>query len=84
MGKAEVKYISLNELMKDPFNFTVQFNVDLRLSYIPSGDSPAYPLSRSLSAQESTLNREIFRRIFGPHQVALMSLDSNVMQDENG
>ena len=68
--------------MKDPFNFTVQFNVDLRLSYIPSGDNPAYPLSRSLSAQDSTLNREIFRRIyqqFGPHQVALMSLDSNVM-----
>lgn len=64
MGKAEVKYISLNELMKDPFNFTVQFNVDLRLSYIPSGDSPAYPLSRSLSAQDSTLNREIFRRIY--------------------
>ena len=87
MGKAEVKYISLNELMKDPFNFTVQVNVDLRLSYIPSGDNPAYPLSRSLSAQDSTLNREMFRRIdqqFSPHQVALMSLDSNVMQDENG
>lgn len=81
------KDLALNELMKDLFNFTVEFNVDLRLSYIPSKENPADLLSRSLSAHDCMLNRDKFLLVdktFGPHQIDLMSLDSNVMRDVNG
>jgi len=84
--KRKFKYLALNELMKDLCNFTVEFNVDLRLSYFPSENS-ADSLSRTLSAQDCMLNRNKFLLIekkFGPHQFDLMSLDSNVMQDKDG
>ena len=48
--KRTFKDLALNELMKDLFNFTVEFNVDLRLYYIPSKENPADSLSRTLSA----------------------------------
>lgn len=85
--KRTFKDLALNELMKDLFNFTVEFNVDLRLYCIPSKGNPAYSLSRTLSEQDCMLNRNKFLLIekkFGLHQFDLMSLDSNVMQDKDG
>jgi hypothetical protein len=85
--KRTFKDLALNELMKDLFNFTVEFNVDLRLYYIHSKENPADSLSRTLSAQDCMLNRNKFLLIekkFGLHQFDLMSLDSNVMQDKDG
>ncbi|VDI72378.1 Hypothetical predicted protein [Mytilus galloprovincialis] len=58
-GKQTFKDLALNELMKDLFNFTVEFNVDLRLSYIPSKENPADLLSRTLSAQDCMCYIEI-------------------------
>ena len=84
--KQRYKDLSLNKLIKEIFKFTVEFNVDLRLMYIPSANNPADSLSRSLSAQDCMLSREAFLLVdqrFGPHQVDLMSLDSNVMCDKN-
>ena len=85
--KRTFKDLALNELMKDLFNFTVEFNVDLRLYYIHSKENPADSLSRTLSAQDCMLNRNKFLLIekkFGLHQFDLMSLDSNVIQDKDG
>jgi hypothetical protein len=73
--KRKFKDLALNELMKDLFNFTVEFNVDLRLYYIPSKENPADSLSRTLSAQDCMLNRNKFLLIekkFGLHQFDLI------------
>ena len=73
--KQQFKDPGLNDLMKDLYSFTVEFNVDLKLYYIPSGDNPADSLSRKLSVQECMLSREKFLLVdkkFGPHDVDLM------------
>jgi hypothetical protein len=78
---------TLNKLMKELYSFTVKFNVDLKLSFIPTDQNPADGLSRKLSAQDCMLSREKFLVVeakFVPHQVDLMALDSNVMCDGNG
>lgn len=77
----------LNNIMKELYNFTVDFNMDLKLIYIPSKSNPADSVSRNISAQDCMLSREKFCLVdstFGPHTVDMMSLDSNAMQDSKG
>ena len=77
----------LNNLLKAIFQVTVEGNVDLRLSYIPSADNPADAPSRAISLSHSMLSPMkwlIVQEHFGPHSVDLMALDSNVMGNAEG
>lgn len=51
---------TLNKLMKELYSFTVKFNVDLKLSFIPTDQNLADGLSWKLSAQDCMLSREKF------------------------
>ena len=80
----------LNDALKKLFFTTVELNVSLYFSYIPSQQNPADAPSRRLSSLDSTLTTtawEIVQNLFGGnegHTADLMALDSNVMQDKLG
>lgn len=73
----------LNKLMKALYSLT-EFNVDLKLLYIPSAENPADSISRKLSAQDCMLDRDKFlvlEHTSGLLDIDLMALDSNVMRN---
>ena len=67
--------------------FSYSKNIDLKVHYIPSLSNPADAESRRLTLQDSVLSPkawEILQKTFGTHTIDLMSLDSNVMVNEEG
>ena len=78
---------SLTALMKNIFEFTLENNVDLVMSYIASKSNPADFPSRQLSPQDCFLGDDAWRLVegqFGPHSVDLMALESNAMKARDG
>lgn len=72
---------------KQVFEFVSSNNIDLHLHYIQSSLNPADLDSRVLSRQDCKLSSTVWRLLqdsFGPHTCDLMSLDSNVMVNEDG
>ena len=81
------KVREFNDLLKELFELTVKFNIDLKMDYINTSENPADAPSRVLSAKDARLSQECWVRLqnsFGPHTCDLMALDSNSMKDENG
>jgi hypothetical protein len=59
----------------------------LRVQFVSTANNPADSESRRVTLSDSQLSREkwkIVEKLFGPHTVDLMSLDSNVMVDNDG
>ena len=74
----------MNVLLKVLFSLTIDLNIDLRMTYVPSKVNPADDGSRKLSASDARLapvSWKLVEDAFGPHSVDLMALDSNVMVD---
>lgn len=82
--------ISLNRAIKKIFITTLQLNIALSLTYIPTHVNPADRPSRRLSTLDSRLHPEIWDKVqrefagLGGHTCDLMALDSNAMTDLNG
>ena len=81
---------ALNHVIKSIFRTTLQLNIALHLTYIPSATNPADAPSRRMSTLDSQLHPDIWQRVQrqfgGPsgHTCDLMALDSNAMTDLTG
>ena len=70
----------VNGVLKDIFRFCREYNFSLDVYYVPSGENPADPTSRSRSDTDCMLSNSVWEqvdRLFGPHTFDLMSLDSS-------
>ena len=79
--------VAMNRLLKVLFEEVMRRNVDLKFSYIPSGDNPADAGSRVHTAADAKLSQakwDLLQAWAGPHSCDLMTLDSNVMRDMKG
>ena len=77
----------LNNIMKQIFAFLCSYNVDLHLRYVPTNLNEADFPSRQLSLADSTLagpSWMLVERLFRPHTVDLMAVDSNAMKSSDG
>ena len=77
----------LNTVLKEIFQFTLQYNCALEVTYIPSKSNPSDLPSRTLSKADATITSRTWLLIqsqFGPHTVDMFSLDSNAMTDLGG
>lgn len=80
----------MNDTLKLLFNFTLQYNVTLRLTYVPSADNPADAPSREIRKADCRLTPQATLRVekaFGGrtgHTMDLMALDSNALVDRQG
>lgn len=70
----------INDVIKAILRCSQEFNFSIDMQYVPLAENPADASSRRQSDLDCTLPRETWSRvqkIFGPHTVDLMSLDSN-------
>ena len=80
----------LNNALKTLFNTSIELNVLLCLSYVPTKDNPADKPSRRLSISDSKLTPALWQKVQQEcggdtgHSCDLMALDSNVMTDLSG
>lgn len=77
----------LSEVLKSIFGFVVDYNVELRMQFVPTQENIADAPSRKLDASDvmlSDVSWSIVEEKFGPHTTDLMSLDSNVMRSSDG
>lgn len=80
----------LNKVLKELFQFVLDLDVVLNLSYVGSKSNPADAPSRELQKSDAMLAPsawELIQTQFGGdrgHTVDLMSLDSNCMKDKSG
>ena len=78
---------SFNDILKQLFHITLQFDLELNLQYVNTKENPADAPSRSLSRQDAKLAGPYWRLVddtFGPHTCDLMALDSNCAVAEDG
>lgn len=81
---------ALNAVAKRLFQLVTSRNIQLSMSYVPSGLNPADWFSRNLSKTESMLAPRCWERVqaefggFQGHNLDLMSLDVNSQCDKNG
>ena len=79
--------MALNRLLKVLFGETIEKNLDLKFSYVPSKENPADEGSRVFSPSDARLSERSWRKLqawAGPHSCDLMALDSNAMKGEDG
>lgn len=79
-GLAGSKDRRLNGIMLEILEVTREYNIDLKLSYIPSAQNPADGPSRHMSDNDASLLQTHWARVeeaFGPHSVDGMALPSN-------
>lgn len=65
----------------------MEYNIDLNISYVPSGSNLADNPSRSFNSLDTMLSGKswsVAESYSGPHSIDLMSLDSNVMRLTDG
>ena len=78
---------ALNQITKSLFALTLDYNFELNMQYVPSGQNMADAPSRSISYTDSMLSEKSWERVektYGPHTVDLMAADSNAMTDKAG
>ena len=81
------KSIALSNEIKDLFSLSVNLNISLRMTYVPSDSNSADSPSRFYSDLDCTLSQVIWSQVesqFGPHSFDLMATQSNVMKDASG
>ena len=81
------KNSAINDVVKDIFRHSRDFNFSIQTFYVPSSRNPADEPSRNLSDLDCMLTPETWlclERCFGPHSFDLMSLDSNCQRDRSG
>lgn len=80
----------LNSVLKEIFQLTLELDIVLNLSFVPSKSNLADEPSRKINKSDATLTREVWVTIqeyFGEvsgHTLDLMALDSNSMTDHKG
>ena len=82
-----VRTLAINDVVKDIFRHSRDFNFSIQTFYVPSSRNPAHEPSRNLSDLDCMLTPETWlclERCFGPHSFDLMSLDSNCQRDRSG
>ena len=78
---------TINDVVKDIFRNSRDFNFRVQTFYVPSSRNPADEPSRNLSDLDCMLTPETWlrqERCFGPHSFDLMSLNSNCQRDRSG
>ena len=81
------KSIALSNEIKDLFSLSVNLNIYIRMTYVPSDSNSADSPSRFYSDLDCTLSQVTwshFESQFGPHSFDLMSTQSNIMKDASG
>jgi len=81
------KNSTINDVVKDIFHHSRDFNFSIQTFYVPSSQNPADEPSRNLSDLDCMLTSETWLclgRSFGPHSFDLMSLDSDCQRDRRG
>jgi hypothetical protein len=79
-GFGDSKSRRLNNIMKDMFLLTREYNMDVKLKYVPSADNLADKPSREITMGDTALGEVAWGRVeqlFGPHSVDGMALDNN-------
>ena len=80
----------LNTVLKQLFNFVLEYDIVLKLYYVESRANPADKPSRALQKSDAMISQSVWSVIqeqFGEergHSLDLMSLDSNCMRDKQG
>ena len=78
------KNSAINDVVKDIFHDSHDFNFSIQTFYVPSSHIPADEPLQDLSDLDCVLTSETWLylgRFFGPHSFDLMSLDSNCQRD---
>lgn len=73
--------------MNEICRFVVVYNIDLNISYVPSGSNLADVPSRSFNSLDTMLSEKswsVVESYFEPHYVDLMSLNANGMRSTDG
>ena len=84
------KSMELTDVIKDIFQFTLDFDIVLNLYYVPTKSNIADKPSRELNKTDATISTsawDVIQETFGEdtgHTLDLMSLDSNSMKDKAG
>ena len=81
------KNSAINDVVKDIFRHSRNFNFSIQTFYVPSSHNPADEPSRDLSDLDCMLTPETWlylERFLGPHSFDLMSLYSNCQRDRIG
>lgn len=81
------KNISLTRVIKDLFNLCLKLNSSLNLYYMPSSEIAADAPSRVVSDLDCTLSSRawnVLEKTYGPHDIDLMAIPSNVKCGTNG
>ena len=77
----------LNEIFKQIFHFVMETQCFISLTYVPSKENDADAPSRKLSKSDCTITKRVWAYLeyrFGPHDIDMFALDSNVMRDIDG
>ena len=77
----------INNILKDIFDCCREFNFSVDVHYVPSSKNPAALPSRKVSHMDCMVSERAWgqvERLFGPHTLDLMSLDSNCRHDGTG
>ena len=78
---------ALSQVLQSIFQLTLQFNLALTTSFVPSADNPADPPSRFFTDSDcklAPLAWKIVQQSYGPHTLDLFALASNVQCDLHG
>ena len=81
------KNSAINDVVKNIFRHSRDFNFSIHTFYVPSSRNPADEPSRNLSDLDRMLTPKTWlclERCFGPHSFDLMSLDSKCQRDRSG
>ena len=81
------KSIALSNEIKDLFSLSVNLNISLRMTYVPSDSNSADSPSRFYSDLDCTLSQVTSSQVesqLGLHSFDLMATQSNVMKDASG
>ena len=81
------KSVELSDVLQSLFLLCVDFNVSLKLIWVPTDKNPADAPSRELHRSDSALSarlRRVLWSCYGPFSFDLLALPSNVFRDPSG